>query len=471
MLSLYFQKAADMKPKVIRQVLMTIVRFVTGAAYSHKEAGHVVSDLIESATFTSLSMIYSENRRSNTRVAMNLCEIFLAKQLISVNLFCQAISKARSCAETCEDYDFGEISGSSVSSRFVLPSNLIEDLVAALVGWVRYADTAPSSGRLLKRLFVYLQNHIGRDLLLSERSERNLPLWVRPLKQTVLLHPDLLEAIGNHILPDLLQISYAESLKFLDSLPLFKLSASDVTDISEEDIQFCLSIVAILRQKGLDQLIADLRLHSPDESIGIAFEPMEAAHVRTSGESLNIKKLSMRFLDHGNSSISITSLSILTFSSSHTKPFSEETLASLEQSLPLFHAESDSKFRGEFISIMRRVLRRFDSTMIRLSHIPIESRHLKNSIATSSWSKIVDENDRLKIEELHRSFLNWYNGYLAQELQPTASYQRHITALRVLQIMQTGMLLDTILKVRLLPLLSTRIAESVRLVQVYYLGY
>lgn len=34
-----------------------------------------------------------------------------------------------------------------------------------------------------------------------------------------------------------------------------------------------------------------------------------------------------------------------------------------------------------------------------------------------------------------RSFSNWYIGFLVEELQPTASYQRHITALKILETM------------------------------------
>ena len=451
MLSLYFQKAADMKPKVIRQVLMTIIRFVTGTSCPHKEANIVVNDVIESATLTSLALIYSKDQRSDTRAAMKLCEIFLAKHLVSVTSFCQTISKAKNVAEADEDYDVGKLLEGRISSGLTLPGNLIEGFVATLVGWVQYADTAPSSGRLLKRLFIYLQSYAGRDLLPSEQPEEQLPLWVYPLKETILLHPHLLEAIGNHVLPELLQIDYAESFKFLKSLPLSKLQGSDVADVSDEDIQFCLCIITILRKKGLDQLIADLGLHSPDEFTLVTPETTEEADAHTLSRSIDIEKLALRFLSHKNSSISITALSILTVSSSHTKPFLPERLASLKQNIPFFHAESDSKFRGEYISVMKRALRRFDSILTRLSHTPWESRHSNHSIPDSSWDRLINENNRVRSEALHRSFLNWYIGYIAQELQPTASYQRHITSLRILQIMQTGMLLDT-LQVRLLSL-------------------
>ena len=451
-----------MKPKVIRQVLMSIVRFLSGVSCPHKEATHVMSALIENATLTSLSLIYSDSQRSSTRAAMNLCETLLTKRLVSVNLLCQAISKASNVTGSCKDVH----SDAPLCSGHARPGDLIEDFVTTLIRWVQYADTGPSSGRLLKRFFIFLQHPARPDFLLNEDPEVHLPLWVRPLKQTVLLHPYLHEAIGNHILPDLLQVDYADSLKFLDSLPLAKLQGSDFAEISVDDIQFCLSIVAILQEKGLDQLIADLGLHSLDKSSDISSESIRAAEIPTSAECLNVEKLSTQLLIHENPSISIASLSILTFSSSHTKPFSEEVLASLKQNLPSFHGESDSKVRGDFISVVRRILRRLGSALIRLSHTSTNSRHMNNLTVTSSWNKTANEDDRMRNEALHRSFLSWYIGYLAGELQPTASYQRHITSLRVLQIMQTSMLLENS-QVRLLSPSSMQTAESIRLTQVY----
>ena len=442
MLSLYFYKAVDMKPKVIRQVLMTIVRFVTGVLCPYNEVVHVVNELVESATFISLSLIYSKGERSSARAAMNLCEIFLTKQLVATNILYQAIAKARDLLEGHESCDNSEVSDIRMPPSSILSSSLIGDLVATLIAWVQYPDTAPSAGRLLKCLFIHLQNNSWQDLAHGELQEEKLSLWVIPLKETLHLHPELLEAVGNHVLPGLLQIDYAESLRFLNSLPLSKLQGSDLTSVPEEDIQFCLSIVSILRKKGLDQLLLDVNVSIPGNVLGVVSASAAEAEAQTLSRGLDVDKFSTRLLVHGNSNISIASLSVLTASSSVTKPFSEKTLASLEQNLPSFHAESDSKFRGEFLSVMRKVLRRLDNALSRMLHRPMESTQTNDSIITS-WDNQFDDQYRKGNAAIHLSFVRWYIGYLEQELQPTASYQRHIIALKILQIMRKSSLLET----------------------------
>ena len=57
-------------------------------------------------------------------------------------------------------------------------------------------------------------------------------------------------------------------------------------------------------------------------------------------------------------------------------------------------------------------------------HNSPEHKYLQGTHFVSDMSSI----------EHHASFLRWYMSFLAKELQPTASYQRHITALEILRL-------------------------------------
>lgn len=66
-----------------------------------------------------------------------------------------------------------------------------------------------------------------------------------------------------------------------------------------------------------------------------------------------------------------------------------------------------------------------------------ESTSIQTSMHDSEDKRIaVDEfTATYRLLEKLRSFAYWYIGFLVGELQPTASYQRHITALKVLETM------------------------------------
>lgn len=113
---------------------------------------------------------------------------------------------------------------------------------------------------------------------------------------------------------------------------------------------------------------------------------------------------------------------------SHTSPISIQALSCLEQYLPCFHAEVNPKVRGEFASQMLKYCDKLARGFSVLRKI-----HESTSAQTSMRNdEFIITNPLLK---KLRSFSNWYIGFLVEELQPTASYQRHITALKILETM------------------------------------
>lgn len=135
-------------------------------------------------------------------------------------------------------------------------------------------------------------------------------------------------------------------------------------------------------------------------------------------------------LAHPSSTVRVTALSLFMNNFSHTSPISIQTLSYLEQYVPFFHGEVNPKVRGEFVSQMSKFcekLRRKFSVVCKL--------HESNSIQKSMRNDEVRNIAAGHLLENLRSFSNRYIEFLVEELQPTASYQRHITALKMLETM------------------------------------
>ena len=101
---------------------------------------------------------------------------------------------------------------------------------------------------------------------------------------------------------------------------------------------------------------------------------------------------------------------------------------------------------------MKKAIQRLDGVLSRILRRPVESSDPVAAYSSSYQSNKENQEtsqETSRVLELHLSFLECYVEYLKQELQPTASYQRHIIALRILRIMQKSNLLR-FLQVRLL---------------------
>lgn len=141
-------------------------------------------------------------------------------------------------------------------------------------------------------------------------------------------------------------------------------------------------------------------------------------------------------LAHPSSTVRIAALSLLTNSLSHTSHVSIQTLSHLQHYIPYFHAEVNPKVRGEFVSLMLKYCDKLGRGC---------SVFHKMHESTSNQTSLCNDEDRRILEDEHivtyrllerlRSFSKWYIGFLVEELQPTASYQRHITALKMLEKM------------------------------------
>lgn len=110
--------------------------------------------------------------------------------------------------------------------------------------------------------------------------------------------------------------------------------------------------------------------------------------------------------------------------------------------LPAFHADYDAKLRNEVLGLTKSLIRRVKN-VITVSQrslassasrdaqtLPEREGHLAPKRKFGPEAALKDETEAKEILDSHEAFLTWYIAFLKSELIPTASYQRHITALR-----------------------------------------
>lgn len=155
-----------------------------------------------------------------------------------------------------------------------------------------------------------------------------------------------------------------------------------------------------------------------------------------SNEVIDPHRIALGLLAHPSPSIRITAFSIF---SSSTSPLSVQNLDVSQEFIPYFHAEVNPKVRNEFISMMERYCDRMGRkySVLCKSQFPDLSMPIINT-AHSGHNEQNDEDESSIARALLRSqvfFSKWYTTFLIEELQPTASYQRHITAVKILNTM------------------------------------
>jgi hypothetical protein len=128
---------------------------------------------------------------------------------------------------------------------------------------------------------------------------------------------------------------------------------------------------------------------------------------------------------------------LLVSSQATTKPFSEDAFDLLKQSLAAFHADYDAKVRNEVLGHTKNLIKRAKNiiTVAQRSlaaHQAAAGDGVNPPVKKKFGPEVVikDASEAKEVLGRHEAFLKWYAGFLKNELLPTASYQRHITAIK-----------------------------------------
>ena len=329
-----------------------------------------------------------------------------------------------------------KIDGQNLNRQQGQISQSVQDFALSLLEWIKYPDCAPAVGRFLPVLFKSLEESQSDDAGRTS-NDATTPLWISPMKQSLERYQDLLDVFETHILPDLLRLGSADVEAFTKLLPFESLQRGNIGSTSISDIQLCLLVAKTAGGPSLRKQFG-----------------------QGQSTSLNVENLGISLLAHSSSAVRLAALSLLVSSSASSSPLCRRALRRMRQCIPYFHVEANAKPRNEFIALMKKLCMRIRSATLSLLRRDQNTYNVTGAQTSSaahfsarldgegpvSSGNVTEQalNDMYILDE-HLAFRKWYMVFLLQELRPTATYQSHITALKVLSFLieQTTALRNT----------------------------
>ncbi|KAL8686368.1 MAG: hypothetical protein Q9218_007155 [Villophora microphyllina] len=232
------------------------------------------------------------------------------------------------------------------------------------------------------------------------------PIWLSALKFVSNKQADLVNLFNVHAFPEIMRQDREGQRDLLSIVPLQDLRSDDSTKYSPEDLRVYLMILQGSKGDGLKDVIGERTF----ESIGA------------------------RLLCHANTPVRSAAFSMVTQPTTSKEPFAATTLTSLRLALPAYHAEVNPKVRQESLALIRDFLQRLARSLNGLKKMTSASGFEDES--NGSWEpapgSYTDSVIRTEKYKQYLGFVQWYSLFLVGELSPTASYQRHFMALKVL---------------------------------------
>lgn len=238
---LFLSRSQNAKTKPLKQFLQTLTKLL-----SKQPDPAVQLSLKEHAVTSTIAMITDQNDFSLVKPAFQVLEHFLHKGVIVPFDIIREV--ARICTIGTETNIFnvrilreesGELNPASLSSIQTL--NLTEAFALRVFEWLKYPDIAPIAGRLLQSFFKHSQD----SKISGCPPKSKAPLWDAPLREFIDNEPSLFETCEAHVLPGLLDLSFDDTLAFLETLPVHALQEGNVESLTVLEIQLCLSVLKI----------------------------------------------------------------------------------------------------------------------------------------------------------------------------------------------------------------------------------
>ncbi|OBT50818.1 hypothetical protein VE04_08320 [Pseudogymnoascus sp. 24MN13] len=328
---------------------------------------------------------------------------------------------------------YGHISGDIEPTR----ESQWDKLVSEVFEWMSAPETCSAAAKFLVSLFGELKTSPIEG---SEAAENYSIYWQRWIQQGLSKHPESLENVKNYLFPPLFKLDKPGSLQFLRNI-----SANNAIDtVGNREVDSGATLFLSALEVGKKYGLVD----DPD-----LIPPQKASAKKRDFVELPIQAIG-GLLIHTDTTVRSLAFSVLVSSLSSTRPFPKESLDIIRQYLYVLHADTDAKFRNDLFASTKHMLERLRGALALLTReaslsvtrkqVATDPNSPKELQTVHSIEQIDKEGSDIQthIQE-HENFLSWYLSFLAQELVPTASYPRHITSLKSLEILlKTGVQLS-----------------------------
>ncbi|KAK1535510.1 hypothetical protein CPAR01_09052 [Colletotrichum paranaense] len=386
--------------KLVLDLLPSLIR---------RNPDHAVSDLVKTTILdTLISIIGPQSTKPLVKSSLKAMDYFAGKSVFSVEDI--AASYKRTQPECSWASDIA----------------LWEDFFGQMLDWMTMHYVCPTTGKFIVTIFRALRQQSLKTPQAAGAEQFSVEMWLRWVQAAIAKTPSLLEGIKTYVF-----------------LPLFKDDRKDSVQILEQiNSMWSTSGSAVAELDTLAQL--NLAVLEVGKKVGMVEEPGAIYREESSSAVVLEEAVLERVLSHPSHELRSLALSLIVASPSTTRPYSPVALRLLQAHLPTYFSESDAKFRMELLSKLKDMFKRsrgaifiLHKSLARLKAFdgaangapkapkapPKQANHRTNILL---WPE-----DKLRASlELHESFLAWYIAFLRSELIPTASFQRHFTALR-----------------------------------------
>jgi hypothetical protein len=377
-LNLYLDQSPNARPKSSKSLLGSlsgVLRKCEGAPWVKDTKTGLASQLV--------TAVSAKEMQRDSKAYLLLFAHFLSKNIISLDLILSQVPLVQQINQ---------------------PKDNAETLLSWIFQWITRGDLGSLLGQLIGVVMDDLDKNspASTSSNITSNGELPIPIWSRPLNETLAKDLENTEAYRAHIFPVLFKRSLPQYVAFLDQSGFKETftSAQDNQDDSSQEILYA------ALQTG--------------KQLGLIEETTGDATVHESTRILIPVEFITRLTSSGNRSARLAGLSLFIASNSPTKPFQAAVLKQLEHVLPHLHADADAFARSELFSLTQRMFDRIRSATTLLARTPPDS------------AKSTDAQESI---EQHKAFIVWYSRFIAWELRPTSSYQRHISALKCLSLL------------------------------------
>ncbi|KAI4724759.1 hypothetical protein E4T49_07502 [Aureobasidium sp. EXF-10728] len=349
--------------------------------------------------------ITTPSENAPTRPAMQAVAHWLSKKIVSVDELCGIFGKT--------------LTGIDRNSS---PSP-VEDMLAIVLSLASYEDFASSAGSLAALILQKAQTTTKTPPPLSFGNHNSF--WSSTVLNILKQKPQSLNTFRLYVFPEIFQQDKSSFVTFLGQLGIQQ-TLGRVQSLKTplplpapqcEETLFCaLSIgskLGLVRIADAGQLPDDVELFFEKDILCIPDVLLGNLLLRTSD------------------TVRLAGLAMLTTSTSTTQPLSIGSISALQKGLPFLHADADAGFRSELFSLVRHLLERIKAATATLIKAPSKTKKNNTNDAVDSSSVSIGSSE---LVTAHKSFIEWYISFLKAELRPTASYQRHVSALRCISI-------------------------------------
>ncbi|KAI4846217.1 hypothetical protein E4T44_05183 [Aureobasidium sp. EXF-8845] len=350
--------------------------------------------------------IATPTENAPTRPAMQALAYWLLKNVVSVNDLCDAFGKTPPA-----EHDRS------------MPSS-VQDVLDIILRLALHEDLASSAGSLAA-LMLQKAQPTSQTSSSSVSENHHISLWSSTVLEILKQKPKALETFRLHVFPEIFQQDRSSFNAFLIRLGMKSiLEGGESSTIAMplpsqqcEEVLFC--ALSVGSKLGLVK-IADVSQSTED--VELVFEQ----------DVLRIPDFLLgNLLLRTSDAVRIAGLAMLTTSTTTTQPLSVGSMSALQRGLPFLHADADAGFRSELFSLIRHLMERIKAATSALTKTLSKTKKNKTAETVESPSVSFQSSE---LVSAHKAFVEWYVSFLKAELRPTASYQRHISALRCISI-------------------------------------